>query len=156
MISEFFLSEGFSRSRPQVPQGCPMGPKFWAQKFSHIILRWCYFMHFVDLFCKKWRKMGKTGHFWHFWLLLWDLGKMTCFSHFSPFFAKQIHKTHKITSSEDDMRTFLSPKFWSHGTLLGYLGPGSRKAFTQKNFRNHFLVIWGPNDPPVLVRPQEK
>ena len=54
------------------------------------------------------------------------------------------------------MRKFLSPKFWSHGTPLGYLGPGSRKDVTPEFFRNHFLVKWGPYDPPILVRPQEK
>ena len=54
------------------------------------------------------------------------------------------------------MRKFLRQKFLSHGTPLGYLGPGSWKAFIPEFFRNHFLVIWGPNDPPVLVRPQEK
>ena len=51
------------RSWPHGPQECPMGPKFLAQKFSHIILKWCYFMHFGDLLCKKCSKSWKTVYF---------------------------------------------------------------------------------------------
>ena len=48
------------RSWPHGPQGCPMGPKFLAQKISHIILRCCYFMHFGDLLWKNYSKSTKT------------------------------------------------------------------------------------------------
>ena len=49
------------------------------------------------------------------------------------------------------MRKYLRPKFWSHGTPLGYLGPGSREALGPGSYGFQILVIWGPNDPPVLV-----
>ena len=65
-------------------------------------------MHFVDWFGKKCLKMGKTGHFMHIRPLYRDLAKMTCFPHFSAFFAKQIHKMHKITSNFYDLRKFLT------------------------------------------------
>ena len=49
------------------------------------------------------------------------------------------------------MRKFLRPKFWSHGTHLGSLGPLSWKegplGFPQTQFR----VILDPYDLPVLV-----
>ena len=49
------------------------------------------------------------------------------------------------------MRKFLRPKFWSHGTHLGSLGPLSWKegplGFPQTQFR----VTLDPYDLPVLV-----
>ena len=51
------------------------------------------------------------------------------------FFAWPIHKTHKISSLEDDIRIFLRPNFWSHGTPLG--SPG---------------VPWGPISAGCKVR----
>ena len=116
------------RSWPQIPQVCPLGPKFFRQIFSHIIKFICYLMHFEDLFGKKWLKVGKTCHFLHFLLFHRDFIKMTCFQNFWPLFAKQINKMHKITSDFYDMRKILTKKFWSQGTSLGYLGPGSQEA----------------------------
>ena len=63
---------------------------------------------------------------------------------------------HKITSFEDDMRKFLSPKFWSHGTLLGSMGPGSQKAPNEIFSKSQILVIWGPYNCPVIVACREQ
>ena len=79
------LIEGFLRSRPHVPHFSPLGPKFGPQKFSHIILKWCYFMSFVDLFWRKCRKLRKTGLFLKILQLNRDLVKITCFLQFSTF-----------------------------------------------------------------------
>ena len=49
------------------------------------------------------------------------------------------------------MRKFLSPKFWSLGTPLGYLGPVSQADPSEIFSQLHFLVIWTPNDFPELV-----
>ena len=51
---------------------------------------------------------------------------------------------HKTTSFEDDMRKFLSKKFWSHGTFLGLLGPLSQGDVILGFGRPQFLVILGP------------
>ena len=48
---------------------------------------------------------------------------MTRFPGFLSFFAKQIDKTHKITSIQHGMSKILSEKFWSQGTTPGYPGP---------------------------------
>ena len=58
---------------------------------------------------------------------------------------------HKITSFEDDERKILTQKFWSHGTSLGYLGPGSQEALGLGSWGLQFHVIWGPYDSPVPV-----
>ena len=84
--------------------------------------------------------------------ILWPkVPKKTCFCQFSAFFDQQTSETHKITSLEDGMRKFLRPKFWSHGTHLGSLGPLSWKegplGFPQTQFR----VTLDPYDLPVLV-----
>ena len=50
-----------SQEAHQVPQGCPMGPKFLVQKFSHTILEWCVFMKFFDLFTKNQSLLSDTG-----------------------------------------------------------------------------------------------
>ena len=47
--------------------------------------------------------------------------------------------------------TNFTKNFWSHGTPLGYLGAGSQEAPGLGACRFQILVIWGPNDPPVLV-----
>ena len=78
---------------------------------------------------------------------------------FCPFwgiFAKQINKTHKITSDFYDIRKILTKKFWSQGTNLGSLGPVSREAFNEIFFRFQILVIWGPYDLQIPTAPQEK
>ena len=47
------------------------------------------------------------------------------------------------------MRKKFDPKFWSHGTPLGYLGPGSQKGRDRIFSKPHFLFIWGPYDLPT-------
>ena len=49
------------------------------------------------------------------------------------------------------MRNFLRQKIWSHGTQLGYLGPGIQGDVRLGFSRPQFLVIWGSYDPPVPV-----
>ena len=49
------------------------------------------------------------------------------------------------------MRKFLTKKFWSHGTPLGYLGAGSQADLSLGPCRFQILIIWGPYDFPVLV-----
>ena len=106
-------------------------------------------MHFLDLFSKKCRKTGKMGQIVPFSFKWGNVLILTRFSHFSAFFAKQIQKTHKITSYFYDVRIILMEKFWSHGTPLGSLGPGSQEALGLGPRRFQILVIWGPYDPPV-------
>ena len=49
------------------------------------------------------------------------------------------------------MRKILTQKFWSHGTPLGYLGPVSQKALTQRACRFQIHLIWDPYEVPALV-----
>ena len=49
------------------------------------------------------------------------------------------------------MRKFLTKKFWSLGTPLGYLGAGSPADLGLGACRFQILVIWGLNDYPALV-----
>ena len=49
------------------------------------------------------------------------------------------------------MRKLLRSKFWSQGTKMGYMGPGSQKALNQGFSKYQFLVIWGPYNLPVIV-----
>ena len=79
---------------------------------------------------------------------------MTDFLHFWAFFAQQFHKTYKITSYFYGMRKFVTKFFWSHGSVLGYLGPVSQQDPPLGFSRFQFLVIWGPNELPVLVASQ--
>ena len=76
--------------------------------------------------------------------------KMTCFFHFLAYFAKQIHKMHKITSIFYDMRKFLTKFFWSHGTPLGSSGSGSQEALHPGFSRFQIPVIWAQYDNPKL------
>ena len=75
----------------------------------------------------------------------------TSFSCFSAFFDKHIHKMHKITSYIYDLIKILTKKIWSQGTPLGSLGPGSQEALGLGPCRLQIVVIWGPDDTPVLV-----
>ena len=127
-----------------------MGPKIWSQKFSHIILKWCYFMHY-SLFCKKHWNSWIQGHFPYILPYIRKCLKMAMNSWISAFFAKQTAKMHKITSFEGYMRKFLRPKIWSQGTPLGSLGPLSQKAPDQRFPKLDFLLIWDPYDFPKLV-----
>ena len=86
--------------------------------------------------------------------ILREKSKISLSSHFSTFFAKPTHKTHKITSSEDSMRKFLRPKFWSQGTILGYPRPISEQDVQLGACRVWFLVPWGPYEDPILVASQ--
>ena len=45
----------------------------------------------------------------------------------------------------------MRPKFWSLGTHLGSLGPGSQGDVGLGSCRLQFLVIWGPNECPALM-----
>ena len=76
---------------------------------------------------------------------------MANFLNFSAFFAKQINKTHKITSYFYHMRKILTKKFWSQGTPLGSLGPLSQADVNLGFSRFQFLVIWGLNKHPMIV-----
>ena len=60
-------------------------------------------------------------------------------------------KVHKITSYFYDMRKFLRPKFWSHGTPLGSLGPLSFEDLGPGSCQCQIPVIWGPYEYPELV-----
>ena len=108
-------------------------------------------MCFWGLLVKKCRILAKTGHFSCY---CYFMAKSTQKDMFLPIFCifdQQTSETHKISSLEDGMRRFLRPKFWSHGTHLGSLGPLSWKegplGFPQTQFR----VTLDPYDLPVLV-----
>ena len=73
------------------------------------------------------------------------------FSSFSAYFDKQIHKTHKITSYENNQSKIWYPKFWSLGTTLGYMGPLSLQDVILGPCRLQFLVIWDPCEASVQV-----
>ena len=49
------------------------------------------------------------------------------------------------------MRKILRPKFWSLGTKLGYLGPGSQKALDEIFSLPQILLYMGPYDLPGVV-----
>ena len=76
---------------------------------------------------------------------------MFCFLQFWASSSQQIHKTHKITSNFYGMTKILTKKFWSQGTSLGSLGPGSREALGLGACWLQIPVIWGPYEPPVPV-----
>ena len=50
----------------------------------------------------------------------------------------------------------LRPKFWSLGTKLGYLGPGSQKALDEIFSLRQILLYMGPYDLPGVVASHEK
>ena len=58
---------------------------------------------------------------------------------------------HKISSFENEKRKILTQKFWSHGTSLGYLGPGSQGDVRLGACALQFLILWGSYDTPVVV-----
>ena len=58
---------------------------------------------------------------------------------------------HKITSDFYDMRKILTKFFWSHGTPLGYLGPGSQQDVGLGACQMWFRVPWGPYEDPIIV-----
>ena len=45
----------------------------------------------------------------------------------------------------------MSPKFWSHGTPLGSLGPLSQQDTILGAGQLQILVMWGPCEPPVVA-----
>ena len=49
------------------------------------------------------------------------------------------------------MRKILRQKFWSLGTPLGSLGPGSQGDVRPRACKCQIQVICGPCEPPVLV-----
>ena len=85
-------------------------------------------MHFGDYFFKNAQKSNKLTIFDHF-PINWEI---TSFFNFTAFFAKLIPKMHEITSYFYDKRNLLTQNIWSHGTPLGYLGPGSLKRYAKK------------------------
>ena len=58
---------------------------------------------------------------------------------------------HKVTYDFYEMRKILTKKFWSQGTSLGYLGPGSQQDVIVGACQFQILVIWGPYEASVLV-----
>ena len=48
------------------------------------------------------------------------------------------------------MRKFLNPKFWSHGTNLGYLGSLNQKALDEIFSKVVFLVPLDVSEGPVV------
>ena len=81
---------------------------------------------------------------------------MIRFSQFWTFSSKQIHKMQKITSYFYDMRKILTKNFWSQGTSPGSPGPISQKALGLGSCQFQILVIWGPDEPSVLVALHEQ
>ena len=61
---------------------------------------------------------------------------------------------HKIRSLENSQGKILRQKFWSHGTSLGYLRPGSQRDLGLGFCGPQFLLVLGPYKPPALVAPQ--
>ena len=49
------------------------------------------------------------------------------------------------------MRKILRQKFWSLGTTLGSLGPGSQGDVRPRACKCQIQVIWGPCEPSVSV-----
>ena len=49
------------------------------------------------------------------------------------------------------MRKILRQKFWSLGTTLGSLGPGSQGDVRPRACKCQIQVIWGQCEPSVLV-----
>ena len=58
-------------------------------------------------------------------------------------------KVHNITSYFYDTRKILNQKFWSHGTPLGSMGPGSQQDPDEIFSKSQILVIWGPYGPNI-------
>ena len=54
------------------------------------------------------------------------------------------------------MRKFLSQKFWSHGTLLGSMGPGSQQDADERFSKSQILAKWGPYNCSVIVACREQ
>ena len=98
--------------------------------------------------------MRKTAHFGPFFYYYESGGKMSSFSHFSIFSAKQINKMHNITYFQDLMMKILTPNFWSQGTRLGSLGCLSQGDVILGSCRLQILVILGPYKAPVHVASQ--
>ena len=61
---------------------------------------------------------------------------------------------HKIRSLENSQKKISRQKFWSHGTTLGYLRPGSQGDLGLGFCGPQFLLVWGPYKPPALVAPE--
>ena len=49
------------------------------------------------------------------------------------------------------MRKILTKKFWSQGTSMGPSGSRSGADVPLGACQFQILVIWGPNEPPILV-----
>ena len=51
------------------------------------------------------------------------------------------------------MRKILDQKFWSHGTPLGHLGPGSQKGLDEMFSELCFPIAIGPIESPDMLVP---
>ena len=100
---------------------------------------------------QKTLKNEKNSQILHYSYVKRKSGKNDQFSQIWRFFAKQIPKSHKITSFEDDMRKILSKKFWSQGTSLGSMGPLTQRDVRLGFHQLQILVIWGPYRHPDIV-----
>ena len=49
------------------------------------------------------------------------------------------------------MRKILDQKFWSHGTHLGYLYPGSQKGLVEMFSKLRFPIAIGPSEGPDML-----
>ena len=49
------------------------------------------------------------------------------------------------------MRKFLDQNFWSHGTHLGYLCPGSQKGADEMFSKLRFPIAIGPSEGPDML-----
>ena len=144
---------------PSDPRDVPWDQNFWLKNFLKsssndvilFVLSICYTKN-----AQNREKLPIFCHFQLFSLFHRNYAQIRSFSWFWAFFAKQIDKTHKITSFEDDMRKFLSQKFWSHGTLLGSMGPGSQQDADERFSKSQILVKWGPYNCSVIVACREQ
>ena len=110
-----------------------------------------FFYWFCWLIWQKVKKNLKKGsfsaHFFTFCYLL----QRKLFSFLFTIFCIITPKTYQISSIGDGGRKILSPKFWSHGTPLGWAGPLFWQDPPQQFVGRLILVMWNLNDLPVLV-----
>ena len=99
--------------------------------------------------------MDKISLFMPIFTLEKEIRKNDLFISFLTLTGQNIPNRHKITSDFYDKRIFLSQKFWSHGTLLGYPGPGSQNphAILMRSdaFVHHFGSIKLPEHLSALT-----
>ena len=52
---------GLAQEGPQVPQGCPLGPKFWVKIFSHTNPGGCVQRNIFGLLVRNWSLFSGSG-----------------------------------------------------------------------------------------------